>query len=67
MGRIEIFSTDERSHRIPASEAALVSATLGLAARGAGAQRRLALEVKEAAFENPSDADLAGYGNAWFR
>ena len=67
MGKIEHFRIDGRSPRIPATEAALVSATLGLAATDAGAQRRLALVVKEAAFENPSDADLAGYGNAWFR
>lgn len=67
MGKIEHFRTDGRSPRIPAAEAALVSATLGLAATDAGAQRRLALVVKDSAFENPSDSDFAGYGDAWFR
>ena len=67
MGRIEIFRTNGESYRVPAAEAALASATLGLVATDAGAQRRLALVIRDSAFENPSDADLAGYGNAWFR
>lgn len=67
MANIEHFRTDGRSSRIPAAEAALVSASLGLAVLDLVAGRRLALVAKDAGFENPSDADLAGYGDAWFR
>jgi hypothetical protein len=66
MGKIEIFKTGAAASRIPAAEAALVSATLGLAVLDT-AERRLGLVVKGAGFENPSDADLAGYGDSWFR
>jgi hypothetical protein len=67
MGRIDIFGNNEETFRVPAPEAALVSASLGLAAFGGEAGRRLALVVKDAGFENPSDADFASYGDAWFR
>jgi hypothetical protein len=67
MGKIEIFKTGAAASRIPAAEAALVSATLGLAVLDTAAERRLGLVVKGAGFENPSDADLAGYGDSWFR
>lgn len=67
MGRIERFQEAAwGALRVPAAEAALVDARLALAVSGGGEHRRLSLAVQDASFENPSDADLAGYGAAWF-
>jgi hypothetical protein len=67
MGKIERFeAAGWQAFRVPASEEALVDATLALQATGAAGQHRLALAVQSDAFRNPSDTDLASYGEAWF-
>ena len=68
MGKIErLAAVIGKAFGVPDAEAQLVGATLGLADGGFENEARLTLVLREAGFENPSDTDLAGYGNTWFR